>query len=58
MDGYKRMNIFDFNDRKDEYLQAIEELNAEYIAVLESKEYREGQKILNWKKIIRHRQIK
>ena len=51
------MNIFDFNDRKDEYLQAIEELNAEYIAVLESKEYREGQKILNWKKIIRHRQI-
>ena len=44
-------------DGTNPFLRTIEELNAQYIALTESEEYIEGQKLLNWKRIIKNGQV-
>lgn len=44
---------FDVN----QFLHAIEILNSQNMALIESEEYVEGQKILNWKKIVKNHQV-
>lgn len=50
------------NDKVDKeginpYLQVIEELNCQNMDLIESEEYIEGQKVLNWKRIIKNHQV-